>query len=492
MSPELIAEAIKDPAVIAKIMGGAPIAILKDFGFMALLLVAGKVLRAKVKLFQDYFVPASVIAGFLGLLLGPQMLDIIPFSAVMAKYAWLLVVVLFATLPIGQVKSQSKKEVFDKAGSTLMFNVFAEVAQFALAAVLGVTVMKLLWPSLHEGFAWMLPAGFAGGHGYATAIGGTLEKFGFHDAISVGMTMATIGLLVAIFGGVVLIRFGTRRNYTRIVKEAGSLPTSLRTGLIPAAERTTVGDGTVSPMSIDPFAWHAALIGAATLAGLYMTKWIGSISWLTIGGKPLYMPEVCTAILAAMALQRLLRAIRMDGYVDKKIVTRMGSGVSDFMVGFGIASIKISVVVTFWQPLLFLVVIGILWVVFNLMVMAPRMLNNYWFERGIFNYGWCTGVVAFGVTLLRIVDPDYESGTLEDYGLAYIIIAPIELFLVSLSPIFYATYGWWTTLVLVLAAVGIPLAAKAMGLWYPANKLAGRENEKPQATAAVASVPAAA
>ena len=223
---------------------------------------------------------------------------------------------------------------------------------------------------------------------------------------------------------------------------------------------------------------RCALVGAATLAGIYITKWIGSISWLTIGGKPLYMPEVCTAILAAMVLQRLLRVIKMDAYVDKKTITRIGSGVSDFMVGFGVASIKISVVVTFWQPLLFLVIAGVLWVVFNLLVMAPRMLNNYWFERGIFNFGWCTGVVAFGVTLLRIVDPDYESGTLEDYGLAYIIIAPIELFLVSLSPIFYATYGWWTTLVLVLAAVGIPLTAKAMGLWYPASRLGIRQNEK--------------
>ena len=478
MTPELFAEAVKDPTVIANVMGGAPLAILKDFGFMAALLFVGKVLRAKIPIFQDYFIPASVIAGFLGLLLGPQLLDVIPFSAMMGKYAWLLVVILFATLPIGQSQTKSKKEVLNKAGSTLMFNVFAEVAQFALAAVLGMTVMKFLWPSLHEGFAWMLAAGFAGGHGYATAIGGTLEKFGFHDAISVGMTMATIGLLIAIFGGVALIRFATKRNYTRIVKEAGSLPDSLRTGLIPTKERTALGESTVSPMSIDPLAWHAALVGAATLAGIYITKWIGSISWLTIGGKPLYMPEVCTAILAAMVLQRLLRVIKMDAYVDKKTITRIGSGVSDFMVGFGVASIKISVVVTFWQPLLFLVIAGVLWVVFNLLVMAPRMLNNYWFERGIFNFGWCTGVVAFGVTLLRIVDPDYESGTLEDYGLAYIIIAPIELFLVSLSPIFYATYGWWTTLVLVLAAVGIPLTAKAMGLWYPASRLGIRQNEK--------------
>jgi len=478
MSAELVIQASQNPDVIATIMKTAPLAILKDFGFMALLLLVGKIMRAKIRFFQDFFIPASVIAGFIGLICGPQMLNLIPFSPVMGKYAWLLVVLLFATFPLGQKVFKSKKEIIDKAGSTFFFNLFAEVAQFALAAVLGLTIMKFLWPELSEGFAWMLPAGFAGGHGYATAIGGTLEKFGFHDAITVGMTMATIGLLVAIFVGVLLIKLATKQHYTRIVKEAGSLPPALRTGLVPAEQRLSIGEQTVSPISIDPLAWHAALIFAATLGGIYLTQWIGRISWLSIGGKALYMPEVCTAMIAAMVIQKALRILKMDAYVDKKVTTRLGSCFSDFMVGFGVASIKISVVLTFWQPLLLLIIIGLAWVLFNLYVIAPRMLNNYWFERGIFNFGWCTGVVAFGVTLLRIVDPNFESETLEDYGLAYIIIAPIELFLVSLSPIFYATYGLATTVVLLLAAVGLLVAARLLGFWYPSDKMATRPLEE--------------
>lgn len=478
MSPELIAEAVKNPDVISSVMGGAPLAILKDFCFMAALLFIGKVLRAKIKFFQDFFIPASVIAGFIGLILSPQVLNIIPFSEVMGKYAWLLVVILFATFPIGQKKLESKKVVIEKAGSTFFYNLFSEVAQFAIAAVLGLTVMKWLWPGLHEGFAWMLPAGFAGGHGYATAIGGTLEKYGFNDAITVGMTMATIGLLAAIFGGIILIKIATKKGYTRVVKEARTLPTSMKTGLVPEGERTSIGDQTVSPMSMDPIAWHGALILLATLGGIYLTKWIGEIPWLTIGGKPLYMPEVSTAMIAAIVVQKLLVGLKMDGYVDKRVVTRMGSGVSDFMVGFGVASIKISVVIDFWQPLLFLIVVGMLWVIFNLYVLAPRMLNNYWFERGIFVYGWCTGVVAFGVILLRIVDPDFITEALEDYGLAYIIIAPIELFLVALSPVFFATYGGITTAILVVASLGLLVVAKLLGFWYGSDKLAVRAGEK--------------
>ena len=149
-----------------------------------------------------------------------------------------------------------------------------------------------------------------------------------------------------------------------------------------------------------------------------------------------------------------------------------------FRVGFGVASIKISVVLAFWQPLVFLIVIGLLWVIFNLYVLAPRMLHNYWFERGIFTAGYSTGVVAFGITLLRLIDPEFRSEALEDYGLSYVLIAPAELFLVALGPLLYMTYPMITTSVLVLAPVASLVAAKMLGFWYKADKRASRPREQ--------------
>ena len=70
------------------------------------------------------------------------------------------------------------------------------------------------------------------------------------------------------------------------------------------------------------------------------------------------------------------------------------------------------------------------------MVICRRLFKNYWFERSVFIYGWSTGVIAMGVTLLRIVDPEYRSKTLEDYGMAYVFISFAEILLVALLPIF--------------------------------------------------------
>lgn len=52
---------------------------------------------------------------------------------------------------------------------------------------------------LHSAFALMMPAGFAGGHGYAASIGGTLQDItGWEEAITIGQTFATIGLILGV------------------------------------------------------------------------------------------------------------------------------------------------------------------------------------------------------------------------------------------------------------------------------------------------------
>jgi len=62
-------------------MNFGPYSMLMDFALMSILLFIAQYLRAKVKIIQNLFLPSSLIAGFLGLFLGAQFLDIIPFSA---------------------------------------------------------------------------------------------------------------------------------------------------------------------------------------------------------------------------------------------------------------------------------------------------------------------------------------------------------------------------------------------------------------------------
>ena len=51
---------------------------LLDFAIASLFIMAGQLIRAKVGFVQKFFVPASMIAGFIALALGSQGLNILP------------------------------------------------------------------------------------------------------------------------------------------------------------------------------------------------------------------------------------------------------------------------------------------------------------------------------------------------------------------------------------------------------------------------------
>ncbi|SHJ55248.1 glutamate:Na+ symporter, ESS family [Dethiosulfatibacter aminovorans DSM 17477] len=412
-------------------MNFGPYDFLIDFCLMSVLLFLAQLMRSKIKLIQNLYLPSSLIAGFMGLVCSNQVLGILPFSEKISSYAYLGIVVLFASLFIGNENKGSFKQVINEVGDTFTLNMAAEIGQFGFSLLVGTFVLTKFFPEVNHAFSILLPAGFVGGHGYAAAIGGTLQDVGgWDEAITIGQTFATIGLLSGIIGGLILINIATRKGYTRLVKSMNQLPLSMQTGLVPKKERDVMGENTVSPMSIDPMTWHLLLILIATAGGYFaqigMKKVLPGIT----------LPMFSLSMLAGILVQVVLKAVKMDSYVDKRVITRIGSSITDYLVAFGVASIKISIVVKYAVPIIVMLAIGLFYAVFYSMVICRRLFKNYWFERSIFIYGWSTGVVAMGVTLLRIVDPEYRSKTLEDYGMAYVFISFVEILIVALLPLF--------------------------------------------------------
>ena len=158
------------------------------------------ILRSKVTFFQKFFTPASMLAGFLGLLLGSQFLNVIHFSDAMSSYAGLLVIPVFAIIGLngfskGGGKEGSKDELRRVSGN--FFRVIVFFIQFCLPIAVALTVVKALMPSISDGFGVLLASGFIGGHGTAAAVGSTLDTLGWAEGTDIGMTFATIGILAA-------------------------------------------------------------------------------------------------------------------------------------------------------------------------------------------------------------------------------------------------------------------------------------------------------
>jgi ESS family glutamate:Na+ symporter len=265
-----------------------------------------------------------------------------------------------------------------------------------------------------------------------------------------------------------------RRGWTRLVKAAEELPEEERRGFLAGNRQRSMGWETVSPAALDPLAWHLALV-LVVFAAAHLTN---HLAHKVLPGN-LTLPLFAVATLAGAALQQVLNAVGVGRYVDRHIVGRIGSCTSDYLIGFGVASIKLAVVVHYALPITVMALFGLVFCLLLFWFAGPRICRTFWFERSLFVYGWTTGIVGTSITLLRVVDPRFRSRTLEDYGLAYLFIAPFEITLLVVVPPLVAR-GWVAgpaAVLLVLFIACLALSARLVG-WFRAPLTAVREGEQ--------------
>ena len=451
-----------------------------DFALISGLLVVAHLLRSRIRLFQAILLPTPILAGLIGLAAGSEGLDLIPFTRdeggvpVMRRYPGELVILLFATLFMGsRADGPGLTKMIRSAGDTFFYNLSAWIGQFGLALLFAGAVLIPLFPEVGGPFALMLPSGFAGGHGTATAVGSILAGQGHENAMAIGYTFATIGLLAAVLGGVAAINLATRSGWTRLVATPRELPADLRRGLIDPAGARHVARETVSPLALETLTWHLGLVLLAYGAA-------HAVNWAlqSAGGRVTALPMFALAVICGAVLQKLLDGVGVGRHVDRQTMGRLGSSISDFLVAFGVASIPLTIVADYAAPILVMSAFGFAHAALITWWIARRTFHNYWFERGIFTFGYATGVVAMGIALLRVVDPEMKSKTLDDYGLAYLPIAMVEIVMLSTLPLWVAGGAVWQPGLLLtgVAAALLVVSWKTIG-FFPADPVARRTGE---------------
>ena len=184
------------------------------------------------------------------------------------------------------------------------------------------------------------------------------------------------------------------------------------------------------------------------------------------------------AVICGALIQTLLDALGVGRHVDRPTIGRIGSSISDFLVAFGVASIPLTIVAEYAAPILAMSVFGFAHATLITLWIARRTFHNYWFERGLFTFGYATGVVAMGIALLRVVDPQRKSTTLDDYGLAYLPIAVVEIAVLSTLPLWIARGAvWMPGVLLTAAAAGLLLISWRTIGFFPSDPAARRTGE---------------
>ena len=444
----------------------SPWVLLTDLGIISGLLLIGQLIRAKVKIIQQLFIPPSLLAGLLGLAFGPNGLDFLPLSNQVGTYAAVLIALVFGVLPLSSPKV-SAKEVAGRVGPMWAYAQLGMLLQWAFAGLFGLFVLKLIWPELNDSFGIMLSTGFYGGHGTAAAIGNAYANAtpAWEEAQSLGMTTATVGVVCAIVGGLMFIKWATKNKQTAFISDFAQLPNELRTGLIPRDKRESSGDVTTSSISIECYTFHMAIAFFIAFVGY-------AISVAVKGYYPkLELPVFSCAFVVGLLFKKFMEVTKSNEYLCTKTTQRLGSMFTDILVACGVAAIKLGVVVKYALPLIVLIVFGVVLVCFIVFFFGKRLSKTYWFERSIFAWGWWTGTMAMGIALIRIVDPKLASKAMDDFALAYLPIAPVEILLITFVPVLF-TNGMGLELMLgcLLLSVIIIFLAHKMGWWIKKEK----------------------
>jgi len=441
-----------------------PWTLFTDFGLILGLLLIGQLLRTKVKLVQKLFIPPSLIAGTLGLILGANGLQWLPFSNQLGTYSAVLIALVFASLPLASPKF-SMNEVKGRVGSIWAYAQLGMLLQWSIAGLFGLFVLNIIWPDLNPAFGIMLPTGYYGGHGTAAAIGAAFNNLGWEDATSLGMTTATVGIVLAIVVGLMFIKMAARRGDTCFIKDFSELPHDLRTGLIPKERRESAGESTTSSIAVDSLAFHLAFIFVIAFIGYLISVGVKSYA------PKLELPVFSCAFIVGLLSKKLFDKTGVTEYICPQQTNKLSGTFTDLLVAFGVASIKMSVVLKYAAPLIILMVfgVGLVWVI--TFYLGKRLSKTYWFERSIFAWGWWTGTMAMGLALLRIVDPKMQSKVVDDYALAYLPIAPVEILLITFVPVLFVNgFGLWVLLAALALSVVIMLIAQKLKWWIPVKK----------------------
>lgn len=429
--------------------------ILVDFTIASVLILAGQFLRAKVTLFQKFFIPASMIAGFIGLALGGQGLKLLPFSSAAGSYAGVLIVLIFAVVGINGFeigKGGSAKEDVKRVFGFQMYRIFLHCLQFFIPVIVGITLIAKLYPNLNPAFGMLLGTGFVGGHGSAAAVGKTLIDLGWAEGLDLGMTFATVGILTGVFGGVIFIKWAARKGYTVYIKDFAYISDDLRSGLVSDENRTALGTETISPVSLDSLCFHVSIVVAVSGLGYLLNSKV--IAPYVLAG----IPDFTLAFLIGLVLFLLFGKTKAYHYIDTATTSKISGTCTDYLVFFGIAMIKISVIVEYAIPIVILTITGWLCVILTVVPFGYLFNRDSWFERSIFCFGYATGVFAIGFVLLRIVDPQNRSKTIEDTAMT-----PITSFVeiatwTAIPPLLMAGQGW-----VVVAATGLAVFGSILG-----------------------------
>lgn len=371
-----------------------------------------------------WIVPVSFITGILGLFVYNQNFYLVDQSQYIHSYLEIFLAVIFTTFPLSISKLEFS--LISKVKPLWKFSLLQYFSQWGLSLLLTLTLLRFLWPTIQDSIATAMPGGFAGGFGSAAVLGSIFKSVNIENIQSLIMSMATIGVFSSVIGGLAWIIWGMKTkkvNHFQIANKAsnkGNYKVNIKTIL-----------------SISIIVFVSALL--LNLIENYIS---------------LKLPLFIICIVISLLIKSIFKS-KLE--LNQDSLKNIAKYATDLLVIFGIMSIKIEVVSLYIGPLVLLAIVGICLCIFNFLFLAPKILKENSFEKGIFTWGWSMGGLVFGLALVNIISTKENSRVLlQEFALTYLLVAPFEMGLILSMPyLIVSGYAIYAAILLILLALYI-------------------------------------
>lgn len=410
---------------------------VNDLAVLMVILLIGLVLRQLITPLQKLFLPAGLVGGTVALILGPQVLGLIEIPSSWGGMATPMINIVLTCTIFGTVLNKEKMKTY--AGAINLI-ILTYVSQMIVGTLTGIGLGKI-WTDLPYSWGLMTVFTYWGGHGAATTAGTLFEDMGNSGMLSLGIILATLGLIVAMVAGMAVVNYGIRRGWANnmVKKAAGG---NSRGALIPREQQKILGRETVSPDAINGLALQLGFV--------LLSMWIGKMLFGALAMIPVEpvaavvgkIPSLLHGIVGAFIVWGVMCKTHFDGYADQDAIGNISGVALEICICSATATLNLELFASFLAPILIHMVIIIILMTLICVVLLKRWLKKDWFELCLMAYGQGHGSTPSGLALARCVDPEHKSVSWEAFGVALGVVTPFTSMSAALLPIVAMQSQW--------------------------------------------------
>lgn len=178
-------------------------------------------------------------------------------------------------------------------------------------------------------------------------MGGCFATEGWEEAMGIALTYATIGMFVAVIGGMWIINWGAKKGYTRQKMDSSYVEKKDITGILPAEQRKPAAMGISNPSVIDPMAFQMMIVGTIIAVSHFLREAIIMVFpfWERI---PLYTMCLIMGAIIGVGISKT----KYNQYIDRGSMKRISGVALEYAIAMNVATIKLSVLATYLVPIL--------------------------------------------------------------------------------------------------------------------------------------------